>query len=367
MKLGLEMASLLERVRASYRSLAVLNFDRTREILAEWNRRVPYVAPYYAVKAFPHPDFVKFLGDCGLGFDVASQSEIQLVKQVAPQADLVFSNPTKSAADIQYAQQQGLGLLVVDSVEETAKVHREFPTARLLVRLMADDSSAKFKFNVKFGADAASVASILEYVARHKLLFEGLAFHVGSESQDMQCFGRTLRSLFSLCDEVGLSLDQVRLIDIGGGLLWPSQLQELDSELEPFKERIEKHQIRLIAEPGRLLCGKALDLYTKVVAVRKRVVDGKTKYLVTINDGVFHSLICVQYDEFYEVVPLYTADEEVDVVLFGQTCDATDTVAELRLPKPQEGDVLLFKEMGAYSLSISGGQFNGFEGAVVTT
>ncbi len=61
------------------------------------------------------------------------------------------------------------------------------------------------------------------------------------------------------------------VIDIGGGFENESQLLELHNQLVNLNilERFAGKNITFIAEPGRLFSKGAIDVYTKVIALRE--------------------------------------------------------------------------------------------------
>jgi len=61
--------------------LFVIDHDQLRANLAEFNRWLPRVQPYFAVKANPDPEIIRTLYQAGASFDVASWPEFQLVHE----------------------------------------------------------------------------------------------------------------------------------------------------------------------------------------------------------------------------------------------------------------------------------------------
>lgn len=82
-----------------------------------------------------------------------------------------------------------------------------------------------------------------------------------------------------------------------------------------------------------------------------------------INDGVYGSFNCILYDHAAPVpVPLNVSGREEAKLcsLWGPTCDSLDLINEgAMLPPLDMGDILMFPNMGAYTLPIAS-SFNGF-------
>ena len=125
---------------------------------------------------------------------------------------------------------------------------------------------------------------------------------------------------------------------------------------------MEKNEIRLIAEPGRLISAPSLDVIVKVIAVNKK----NDMYNITINDSIYHSFQGKMYDfQKFTPMPLYKG---INVVcnIFGQTCESLDIICKnVNMPIPKIGDYILFTNMGAYSLASSNGKFTGFNSASI--
>src|SRR4051812_11160671 len=84
---------------------------------------MPRVRPHYAVKANPDRRVLKVLAQEGVGFEIASTAELDLLMSigVAP-AEVFFSNPVKAREAIAYAAAKGVEWFVVDSPDEVRKV-----------------------------------------------------------------------------------------------------------------------------------------------------------------------------------------------------------------------------------------------------
>jgi ornithine decarboxylase len=370
--------------KMTYRSVAKLNYDYTEKIIQSWMKTLPYIQPFYAVKSFPNKDFLKFLSNyAGVGYDCASKKEIQSVisgisgiSGISITPPIIFANPTKSIKDIQYATYTGVHLYVVDSIEEIQKIQTIDTKARYVIRILSDELYSAIKFNKKFGASYEEVQNIIDYISLQNLHLEGFSYHVGSKCSNMKAHIQTINIILAqylpYCNDKHI---YPTIIDIGGGFESEQQLIELDEQLtdpeENILQNIQNRNLRLIAEPGRLFSQGVLEIYTKIIAIREKVVDNIRTLYITINDSVYHSFQGKIYDgQTYEPIPFYESEgkEFVRCVIFGQTCDSIDMIVENSiLPYPKLGDTLLFTNMGSYSLASATGNFNGFACAQIVS
>ncbi len=67
---------------------------------------------------------------------------------------IVFANPCKRPADLRYAAERGVALSTFDTESELVKTaHWQRDTARVLLRIRADDPTARCQLGNKYGAE----------------------------------------------------------------------------------------------------------------------------------------------------------------------------------------------------------------------
>jgi ornithine decarboxylase len=257
--------------------------------------------------------------------------------------------------------------MVVDSVEEVKKMDFINPNLKKVIRIKSVESDSDIKFNSKFGASENEVIEILDYIKLNNIKsFEGFSFHVGSKCKNEESYFLTIKNImdnyYNYCINNKMP---IKLIDIGGGFSSHSNLTILSKMLNPFYDKFRNENIKLISEPGRFFSEQAIDLYCKVIAVKKRQTSNGLVYHVTINDSVYSTFNGKLFDgQHYTPIPLWdsTNIEWVNCIIFGQSCDSLDVICEnIKLPLPKIDDVFKFKNVGAYTLAACYGKFNGFE------
>jgi ornithine decarboxylase len=355
------MDRYIKIAKKSYNSVGVINFNHLKNIINSWNKYIPYIQPFYAVKSFPNLKLLKFLKEQkNIGFDCASKYEISLVKNF--NRPIIYANPVKSGEDILYAKKYKVFDLVVDSVEECHKIKMTYPNANIIVRVVSNELFSQIKFNKKFGANIEELSCILDFIKNNKLKFLGYSFHVGSKCSNMVAYQNTINDILNFHFNYIGAPPQV--IDIGGGFENIEQLIELSHYLYPIHKNMEN--IKLIAEPGRLFSHSVLDVYTKVIGVRQKNVDNIDTNYVTLNDSIYHTFNGKIFDgQNFEPIPLYENNITDRCILFGNTCDSLDMLADVNIPMPSINDIILFKNVGSYSLASSTGKFNGFSSCVL--
>lgn len=367
-----------------------------------WITRLPRVEPHYAIKCNTDSMLLKLLAFLGTGFDCASKNEIQKVLDLGVSPDrIIFANPCKQASMIKYAYKQGVNTMTFDNELELHKIKEHHPNARVVLRIVTNDADAVCRFSMKFGADMQAAARLVELAKQLDLDLVGVSFHVGSGQMSPQAFSESIanaRALFDLAREQhGI---RMHLLDLGGGYPGSSDSGDLFGAIaKEINRALEEHfpvdlfaqinegceeKLRVIAEPGRYYACSAFTLATSVISRRDMVqtemqreqdreallsgsgvgeedvekIDTAKNIMYYINDGVYASFNCLFYDhaELYPVLIDDARDMSTAKLykssIWGPTCDGLDLVVkETYLPELPLNEFMVFKNMGAYTLS----------------
>ncbi|CAF3899678.1 unnamed protein product [Rotaria sp. Silwood2] len=336
-----------------------------------WLTLMPRVTPHYAVKCNDDVNVIKLLSYLGTGFDCASKGEIKKVMDLGVSADrIIYANPCKQSSYIRYAQEVGVETMTFDNEQELMKIKKIYPNAKLVLRIVTDDSNAICRFSMKFGADMYTARSLMEKAREHDLDIVGVSFHCGSGQMTSKAFVDAIQNARAIMN-YGMKLGfNMNLLDIGGGFPGNTGTENYFAEIATAVNRtLEEHfpndgSVRVIAEPGRYYVASAYSLATNVIASRE-MIDAETgdmKYMYYINDGVYGSFNCVLYDHYVPEPHLLANNESNDKFtssIWGPTCDGLDCIhSSIKIPKLNIDDWILWKNMGAYTISAAV-EFNG--------
>ncbi|CAF3231529.1 unnamed protein product [Rotaria socialis] len=337
----------------------------------KWITLMPRVTPHYAVKCNDDINIIKLLAFLGAGFDCASKGEIKKIIDLGISADrIVYANPCKQSSYIRYAKEVGVETMTFDNEQELMKIKDIYPNAKLVLRIVTDDSNAVCRFSMKFGADINTARKLLEKARQNDLDIVGVSFHCGSGQMTSKAFVDAIQNARTIMN-YGMKLGfTMNLLDIGGGFPGNTGTENHFSDIATaVNQALEEHfpndgSVRVIAEPGRYYVASAYTLATSVIALRDMVdtETGAMKYMYYINDGVYGSFNCVLYDH-YVPEPKFLADnqsnEKFTSSIWGPTCDGLDCIhTSIKMPKLNIGDWILWKNMGAYTISAAV-EFNG--------
>jgi ornithine decarboxylase len=331
----------------------------------------------YAVKANPAPDLIEVLWSAGVThYDVASITEVRLVRGILPDAVLCFMHPVKTPAAIAEAYfDHGVRTFSLDTVEELEKIVAactdpatgEAPRdLRLCVRLRVSSEYSELSLASKFGCDLIEGPQLLQQARQH-CDWLGVCFHVGSQAMTPFAFVQALDRTRAAIAEASVVID---MVDVGGG--FPSAYPGLEPPpMEDYFAIIAKHfealpiayNAELWCEPGRAL---SAEYSSMIVQVNKR--RGEELY---INDGAYGALYDAAHVEWRFPVRALEDDlieDEEDFAFYGPTCDDADYMkGPFRLPADiQAGDYIEIGMLGAYGAAMKTG-FNGYGNAQVVT
>jgi ornithine decarboxylase len=336
-----------------------------------WNKYLPQIQPYYAIKSNPEHLLIQNLFPRGVKFDCASLQELKLVKDILPKGSdynnlIIYANPCKSYIDLEYAQKEvGSPTTVVDSFEELDKLVDISYEGGALIRISVDDKNSKIPFSGKFGLEHEKVVDLGIYAKSKHIDIKGISFHVGSGGNDGKIYYKSIEAAKALNTQLQSYHRQSNIIDIGGGFL--SDEYDFSKKAKYIQDAYDK-KFCFLAEPGRFFSNTCQDFFVKVIG-KKPWKDG---WRYTIDDSLYGQFSCIPFDQ---AKPLWmrvpTDDMEVRPktkgLLMGRTCDSVDVIARCESMESLEiGDWLWFPHMGSYT-NATANEFNGFPKPPVLT
>lgn len=335
-----------------------------------WNKYLPHIRPHYAIKSNPEKLLIDVLYPLNVGFDCASLQELKTVKETLHKdiitKDLIlYANPCKSYADLEYAQKEvNSPTTVVDSFEELDKLVDIKYEGGALVRISVDDKNSKIPFSGKFGISPDAVKDLGVYAKSKNIELKGISFHVGSGGNDGKIFYKSISIAKQLCSELKIQKHPSTIIDIGGGFL-PNEY-DFSVKAKYINDAYDKNY-KFLAEPGRFFSNTCQDFFVKVIG-KKPWKDG---WRYTIDDSLYGQFSCIPFDQ---ATPLWLrVSEENELrkrtkgVLMGRTCDSVDVIARSEsMEELRVGDWLWFPNMGSYT-NVTATEFNGFPKPSVLT
>jgi diaminopimelate decarboxylase len=334
-------------------------------LIAHASLGAPIVA--YAVKASGNVSILATLARLGAAADTVSEGEIRraLAAGVDPKG-IIFSGVGKTAAEIAFALEIGVGWINVESEPELELVEDmagDGARPSVAIRVNPDIEAgghSKIATGGSMSKFGVALADVPRLYARAKasphLDLKGLACHIGSQITDLSPLNATYRAMRGLVETLrgqGLAVDS---LDLGGGLGAPYFLQPDPPPPEALAamaaETVGGLGLQLIFEPGRAIAANAGVLVSKVLRVIVRP-DGRR--FAVLDAGMNDLLRPAMYDAFHDIRPVSPrpgAKVAHDVV--GPVCETGDTFTRERRLEPLEaGDLVTFMTAGAYGAAMA--------------
>jgi diaminopimelate decarboxylase len=329
----------------------------------------------FASKAFPCTAVLRTFAGEGLWCDVASGGELYLALHAgfAPERIVLHGN-AKSEAELRMALRHGVGLIVIDNLDEVERLEGLIAEGELadrgpqavLVRATPNvrgDTHEKIstgQADSKFGFGMDQVGAAIERVrAVAGLALEGVHAHIGSQLLQLEPFRRKVEQLAPLRELGGA--EGFATWDLGGGLgvaytpdQRPPTIEEYVGTLvEAAREHLPGHR-HLLIEPGRALTANAgVTLYT-VEGVKRNVSTW-----VAVDGGMSDNLRPMLYGAVYEAHIADRMGGSTRCVLAGKHCESGDVIVrEALLDDPRPGDVVVTPTTGAYGYAMAN-NYNG--------
>lgn len=344
--------------------LLVLSLEQIEKNYRLLRTHLPRVKVFYAIKANPHRRILELMRDLGSNFDVASDGEIMELSSLGVDGSrMIYANPMKTVNGLRACRNAGVGKMTFDSAGEIDKMARECPGATVLLRIRIDNSSAHVDLNKKFGAAREQALELLLKARDAGLDAAGIAFHVGSQTTSADPYLYALDIAREIFVEAAAAGMQLRIMDIGGGFPIPEpkvrfNLQEM---LNQINARLDEDfpGVEIWAEPGRFICGTAVNLITSVIGVTER--GGQPWYF--LDEGLYGTFSGVLFDQWDFKLISFKEGEQVAATFAGPSCDSLDIMFRGKMTvRQEEGDLILVPICGAYT-SASATTFNGFSKA----
>src|SRR6266404_284920 len=356
--------------------VVVIDHDIIRENYASFKKHLPKIQVYYAVKANPAPEIIRTLYREGASFDVASLPEFMLVydniRHLPPKEQqdfiwdkIIYANPTKPRETLEELDRYK-PLVTYDNLAELKKIKQFAPHAGLVLRLRVPNTGSVVELSSKFGCDPGEAVDLIQAAFDLGLVVEGISFHVGSQCTNFQNFVQALEMSAAVMREAKSRGHDLKILDIGGGFPAPynrhvKPFSALAKKINAEIARLFPADIQILAEPGRFLVATAATSLARIIG--KAVRDGKTCYY--IDDSVYHTFSGIIFDHCQYHLKSFKKGKPEVCAVFGQTCDALDTISLSEvLPELEVEDLVYSEKIGAYS-SASATWFNGFPPAKI--
>ena len=208
----------------------------------------------------------------------------------------------------------------------------------------------------KFGISIHQLPHLLRIVENTNMYINGLHMHTGSDILDIEVFLYASEILF----ETAKHFKSLEFIDFGSGFKVPYRKGDIETDIEELGKKLTKRfhafekeygkSITLMFEPGKFLVSESGHFLAKVNVVKQTT----STVFAGIDTGFNHLIRPMLYGSQHTILNLSNPKgKERFYSVVGYICE-TDTFASNRkIAEINEGDILSFKNAGAYGFSMA--------------
>ncbi len=328
----------------------------------------------YAVKALSNISILKLFKTLGSGIDTVSIQEVQLglAAGFLPE-QIIFTPNGVSLAEIEEASKLGVQINIdnLSILEQFGTKHPNVPVCiRINPHVMAGGNSniSVGHIDSKFGISIHQIPHLLRIIENTKMTINGIHMHTGSDILDIDVFLYASEILF----ETAKQFKNLEFIDFGSGFKVPYKQGDIETNIEELGKKLTRKfnafckdygkDLILAFEPGKFLVSESGNFLTKVNAVKQTT----STVFAQVDSGFNHLIRPMFYGSHHEIINISNPNgRERFYTVVGYICE-TDTFGNnRRINEINEGDILCFKNAGAYCFSMASNYNSRFRPAEV--
>jgi diaminopimelate decarboxylase len=317
---------------------------------------------HYAVKALSNISVLKLFHKLGSGLDTVSIQEAQLgLKAGFDPSSIIYTPNGVALQEIQEAAELGIQINIdnLSILEQFGSLHPEVPVCiRINPHVMAGGNTniSVGHIDSKFGISIHQIPHLLRIVKNTGMRINGIHMHTGSDILDIDVFLYASEILF----DTAKHFPDLEFMDFGSGFKVPYKDGDIETNIEELGKKLTHRfndfckeygkDLTLAFEPGKFLVSQAGVFLTKVNAVKQTT----STVFAQVDSGFNHLIRPMLYGSQHEIINLSNPDgRERFYSVVGYICE-TDTFANnRRISEIREGDILCFKNAGAYCFTMA--------------
>lgn len=317
---------------------------------------------HYAVKALSNVSILKLMQKQGCGLDTVSIQEVQLGLYAGFEPkDIIYTPNGVSIQELEEVAQLGVQINI-DNLSILEQFGAKHPTTPVCIRInphvMAGGNAniSVGHIDSKFGISIHQLPHLLRIIENTGMHINGIHMHTGSDILDVDVFLYAAEILF----ETAKNFTSLDFIDFGSGFKVPYKKGDIETNVEEFGRKLTKRflafekeygrPLTLAFEPGKFLVSEAGYFLAKVNVVKQTT----STVFAGIDSGFNHLIRPMLYGAQHHIENISNPKgKERYYSVVGYICE-TDTFANnRRIQEIHEGDILCFKNAGAYCFSMA--------------
>ena len=328
----------------------------------------------YACKALSNISILNLMRSLGSGLDTVSIQEVQLGLKAGFRAeDIIFTPNGVSMEEIEQVATMGVQINIdnLSILEQFGTKHPNIPVCiRINPHVMAGGNSniSVGHIDSKFGISIHQTPHVLRIVENTGMHINGVHMHTGSDILDIEVFLYAAEILF----DTALKFKDLDFLDFGSGFKVPYRPGDIETNIEELGEKLTERfhrfcetygkDLELAFEPGKFLVSEAGYFLTKVNAVKQTT----STVFAQVDSGFNHLIRPMLYGSHHEISNISNPKgKERFYTVVGYICETDTFGSNRKIAEISEGDVLAFKNTGAYCFTMASNYNSRFRPAEV--
>jgi diaminopimelate decarboxylase len=316
----------------------------------------------YAMKALSNVAILQLLKEMGSGIDTVSIQEVQLGLHAGYDPEKIFYTPNGvSLEEIEEVHAMGVQINI-DNLSILEQFGTKHPTVPVCIRInphvMAGGNTniSVGHIDSKFGISIHQLPHLVRIVENTKMNIVGIHMHTGSDILDIEVFLYAAEILF----DAAKNFKNLEFLDFGSGFKVPYKKDDIETDIEELGKKLSKRfnafcveygkDLTLIFEPGKFLVSEAGSFLVKVNVIKQTT----STVFAGVDSGFNHLIRPMLYGSQHHIDNISNPKgKERFYSVVGYICE-TDTFANnRRISEIKEGDILSFRNAGAYCYSMA--------------
>ncbi len=316
----------------------------------------------YAAKALSNITILRLLNSLGSGLDTVSIQEVKLglLAGFKPES-IIFTPNGVSLEEIEEASALGVQINI-DNLSILEQFGSKYPNIPVCIRInphvMAGGNSkiSVGHIDSKFGVSIHQIPHLLRIVELTQMNINGIHMHTGSDILDIDVFLYASEILF----ETAKNFKKLEFIDFGSGFKVPYKKGDIETNIEELGKKLGNRfnefckeygkELTLAFEPGKFLVSEAGFFLAKVNVVKQTT----STVFASIDSGFNHLIRPMFYGASHQISNISNTDgRERYYSVVGYICETDTFASNKRINEISEGDILCFKNAGAYCYTMA--------------
>ncbi len=335
---------------------------------------VPKFQINYACKALTNINVLRLMQQMGSGLDTVSIQEVELgIKAGFAPSQIIYTPNCVSFEEIQMAVDYGV-MINIDNISILEQFGDKFGQHPVCIRINPHIyAGGNSKISVghidsKFGISFHQIPLVKRIVKSLDINVVGLHMHTGSDILDVEVFLQGAEILFN----TAMEFEGLEYLDFGSGFKVPYKPNDISTDIEELGANISERfnnfcknygsELTLMFEPGKFLVSEAGYFLAKVNVVKQTI----STVFAGVDSGLNHLIRPMFYGSHHEIFNVSNPIGKSRIyTVVGYICETDTFGVNRKITEIKEGDILAFKNAGAYCSTMASNYNSRFRPAEV--